>query len=709
MLTFKQIQMRNFLSFGNCPQLVELDVDAMTLIMGINNDSPGEASESRNGVGKSSIIQGLHFALYGKSIENNIKVNNLVNKTNKKNCEVEVQFQKDGITYTIQRGRNPAYLKFLINGANSEENQAQGENKDTQKEIQDIIGMSQELFTQIVTLTTSADSFLSAPANRQRFIIEELLTITKLSEKAEKLKELNRNVRESIDREKFKISTLESSNEKILNTIYDIENTSLSFEKERKENISNLTFKSNELNLINFDSELTKLEQNDLNKEINNKIQSLKTAVANEQNKSTMWIFENTKKIQNIQKTIDTLNQVDIQSEMDSHDNIKLWEELHTILIKNQNDYKTSTIRLQSDERVRQSLLTDISKLEKQLQSAKDEKCPFCLGALNSSHTHLTDKLYQQLTEKKQALDDLDIEIEKQKNEIKTIDIFDMPPKPETFYKNRDDANLHLVQLAALQDQKSNIELSINPHLSTILDLQKELDLYSVKEMHDTLFKDQKELFSTKNELSNIQRLIQENTDKINPYTTQIESLYSTIQQINYDEINRLKKILEHQEFLIKLLTDKNSFVRKIIIDKNLSFINNRLNVYMNKASSQHTITIINDLSTEITKMGETYDFDNLSRGERNRVTTSLALAFRDIFESLNYEINSLFIDEYFDQGMDPAGTIACYNMVLDLSKSRNKNCFLITHKEELLSKSSNVISVIMENGFSTLQSQNED
>ena len=99
------------------------------------------------------------------------------------------------------------------------------------------------------------------------------------------------------------------------------------------------------------------------------------------------------------------------------------------------------------------------------------------------------------------------------------------------------------------------------------------------------------------------------------------------LQEISFDKINELTKIGDHYKFLQDLLTSKDSFVRKKIIDQNLSYLNSRLTNYLDKIGLPHTVVFKNDLSVEITELGRELDFDNLSRGERNRLILGLSLA----------------------------------------------------------------------------------
>ena len=163
--------------------------------------------------------------------------------------------------------------------------------------------------------------------------------------------------------------------------------------------------------------------------------------------------------------------------------------------------------------------------------------------------------------------------------------------------------------------------------------------------------------------------------------------------------MNNLK---EHQEFLLKLLTSKDSFIRKKIIDQNLAYLNNRLTFYLDKMGLPHSVTFLNDLTVEITQLGQDLDFDNLSRGERNRLILGLSWSFRDVWESLYQNINLLFIDELIDNGLDASGVESALAVLKKMARERNKNIYLISHKDELIGRVNNVLKVIKENGFTS-------
>ena len=188
------------MSVGNTTQAVDFNKQQLTLVLGENLDQGGDDSGSRNGTGKTTIINALSYALYGQALTN-IRRDNLVNKTNNKGMLVTLTFEKDGKEYKVERGRKPNTMKFFINNEEQElSDQSQGDSRKTQEDINDLLGMSHDMFKHIVALNTYTEPFLALKNNDQRAIIEQLLGITLLSEKADLY--VSRYVLQGIDLQK---------------------------------------------------------------------------------------------------------------------------------------------------------------------------------------------------------------------------------------------------------------------------------------------------------------------------------------------------------------------------------------------------------------------------------------------------------------------------------------------------------------------------
>ena len=583
MIKIKDLTVRNFMSVGAQTQAINFDKGQLTLVLGENLDLGGDDSGARNGTGKTTIINGLSYAIFGTALTN-IKKDNLVNKINNKGMLCTVSFEKDGIDYRIERGRKPNILKFTVNGQEQEspdQDESQGDSRETQKDIEDVFGMTHDMFKHLVALNTYTEPFLSMRAADQRAIIEQLLGITQLSEKAEALKEQVKQSKDNISTENTKLETIKASNERIQQSIESLERKQRLWEEQHETALANLT------------KAIEKL----LDVEIDEEIANQRALV--EWNKS--------------KKERDSL----------------------TVLIAKQ----TSTL-----EREQRTL----EKLERELITLADHKCHSC-----GQDLHDTKHDEMMFAKSKQ--------VEESQGHLKT----------------------HGEELSELNEALSLVgELGQCPTV-----------------IYDNL----EQALNHKNTLSGLERDLEIKVAEDNPYIEQIEELRNTaVQEVDYEGVNRLVRIKDHQEFLHKLLTNKDSFIRKRIIDQNLAYLNQRLTYYLDKIGLPHLVEFQNDLTVIITQLGQDLDFDNLSRGERNRLILSMSWAFRDVWENLYQAINLLFIDELVDSGMDASGVESSIAVLKKMTRERNKNVFLISHRDDLTSRVNHVLKVIKENGFTS-------
>ena len=261
MIKIKDLTVKNFMSVGNQTQAIDFNKEQLTLVLGENLDQGGDDAGSRNGTGKTTIINALSYALYGNALTN-IKRNNLINKTNSKGMLVTLHFEKDGLDYRIERGRSPNIMKFYVNDEEQElVDESQGDSRKTQEFLNGLLGMSHDMFKHVVALNTYTEPFLSMRQNDQRAIIEQLLGITLLSEKAENLKEQIKQTRDAITEETAKIEGIQTANSKIENTIESLQSTQKAWLAKKKKDSEKLTKSINELEHLNIDKELTAHEK----------------------------------------------------------------------------------------------------------------------------------------------------------------------------------------------------------------------------------------------------------------------------------------------------------------------------------------------------------------------------------------------------------------------------------------------------------------
>ena len=582
-IKIKNLTVRNFMSVGAQTQAIDFDRGQLTLVLGENLDLGGDDSGARNGTGKTTIINGLSYAIYGQALTN-IKRDNLINKINGKGMLTTVTFDKDGVEYHIERGRKPNILKFSINGQEqqlTDLDESQGDSRETQKAIEEMISMKHEMFKHLVALNTYTEPFLSMKAAEQRAIIEQLLGITLLSEKAEALKEQIKLTKEAVATENTRIETVKASNERIQ--------------------------------------------------------QSIESLIR----KQRMWEEQKETALTNLLKSIDRLSDIDIDVEIANQRALVEWS-------KNNKDKNSLVSLIAKQTSAVEKEQRNLEKLENELVSLAEHKCHSC-----GQEVH--DEKYESM----------------------------MAGKVKQVTESKDNVTVQEKELG---------------------DLKEALDMLGVLGIcPEVIYDSLEQALNHKNTLSGLERDIIIKTAEENPYDDQITELKETaVQEIDWNNLNELVRVKDHQEFLYKLLTNKDSFVRKRIIDQNLAFLNQRLTYYLDKIGLPHTVEFQNDLTVIITQLGQDLDFDNLSRGERNRLILSLSWAFRDVWENLYHSINLLFIDELVDSGMDASGVESSIAVLKKMTRERDKNVFLISHRDDLTSRVNHVLKVIKENGFTS-------
>lgn len=272
-------------------------------------------------------------------------------------------------------------------------------------------------------------------------------------------------------------------------------------------------------------------------------------------------------------------------------------------------------------------------------------------------------------------------------------------------YKNTIDKISDLTNEIELATNKiSELEIESSSFLTKLSELNLELDpisnlLFSLK---DTPSFNQINLWERtpielKNKLDNIS--VQQN-----PFLDMYDELVEIeIPKIDYSKINELTKISEHQNFLLKLLTKKDSFLRKAILNKNLPFLNKQLSKYLILMGLKFKVNFESDLSASISLNGNKFDFGNLSAGQRARVNIALSVAFRDLLQQIHTSFNIWFLDEILDVGLDTLGVQMAAKLVKLKAQDDSLSTYIISHRDEVLGIFDNTIEIHLKQNFSYL------
>ena len=496
---------------------------------------------------------------------------------------VSLDFSVGAQQYRIERGRKPNLLKFYVDNQEKavQDDNAQGDSRETQDNIENILGLSHDMFKHIMALNTYTEPFLSLKANDQRTIIEQLLGITVLSERADKIKEHNRSTKEGITQEEFRVRAVQEAN-----------------------------------------------------KRIEEQIDSLKR-------RQGMWVTKHEEEKTKLETALESLQQIDIDAEIKAHKDHTAWEQRR----KDINDFTTTISRGKLDMGREEKA---VIKLAAEIDTLESHTCHTCGQAFHDSkHEQVLEDKKKDLAGARTSREEYSAGLASLEDALAALGPLGKPPK--MFYDKEEDAIQHRANLANLQTQLVSKVAEVDPYTEQIADMQNQ-----------------------------------------------------ALQEVNYDTLNEFTRLQEHQEFLLKLLTSKDSFIRKKIIEQNLSYLNARLTHYLDRIGLPHTVIFQNDLTVSIEELGRELDFDNLSRGERNRLILSMSWAFRDVFESLYQPINVLFIDEMIDNGLDTQGVESALALLKQMSRERHKSIWLVSHRDELSGRVENILKVVKENGFTS-------
>lgn len=588
MIVFKTLTLRNFLSFGASPTVVKLDKQGTTLIVGKDLDNTVNG-DGANGVGKTTILNALCYALYDKTISD-ISKDNLVNDINKKQMEVTLEFENNGVLYFINRQRK---MKAGASGNNvylykDGDDVTLDSMANTNGEIERIIGMPFDLFVRIAAFSANSTPFLdlpsrSATAANQTDIIEGLFGLKMLSERADMLKAQTKDSETSYKMLVAQAEQLEKEKQRHEEQIASAKRRMVAWEKSHKEEIKDLKQQIKEVDAVDIEKERELIEQAELMESV---------------------ISEAASRIR-----------------------------------EHKRDIKEATAIIKSNE-------AEIASLE-------ESKCPYCEQEFHDTQSKLKacKKAVAGATEiLAEAEAGLKIETELTETNNETLAVIE---KKQTVTSER--------QLSKIETQRT----SLREHLE----------------------KEEKQE---------------------NPHFEQYEELL----EVNFDDdvdmkqVTELETLIAHQKFLYKLLTKKDSFVRKTLLNKNIPFLNRRLHHYLSELGLPHTVEFTHELSARITQFGREKDFGNLSNGQRARVNLALSLSFRDVLQNLHDHINFCMFDEVLDVGLDALGVQAAAKMLKHKAREEQLCLFIISHRDEVENAFDRIMTVEMSKGFSYINEE---
>lgn len=407
--------------------------------------------------------------------------------------------------------------------------------------------------------------------------------------------------------------------------------------------------------------------------------------------RAARWEAQRTVDIQKILNDITTLNNIDFETEESLHQEIS---RLSSVLSPIESQIRELTTKHTAKKNERYSKNTDIAllesgiakkeqdlkKIKSELDHLADAKCPYCL---------------QKYVDTKAKIDELTVKVQKLDSDLVT-----------------DRETLEVLKAAALEfNERVKLESftlfnEIDEKKSTTVDLTSELS--EIKAV--ILYKSEKDLISAKNSLSVLQDKVTNLSASSNPHTESITALEKEGEvTVDHDRLEELLLLQEHQQFLIKLLMDKNSFIRKNIISKTLPFLNKRIGYYTQSLNLPHLTIFQSDMSCEITQYGRKLDHGNLSNGEKKKLNLSICLAFRDVLTFNHAKFNVLFTDEIDGGSISGPDVDSLITLIKHKAWDDGLGIYIISHRPEFDGRCDRNLVVRKERGFSNIITQPDE
>lgn len=571
-LKFKKARWRNFMSFGNSWSEIDFTDGQAVFISGENHDTG-----SKNGCGKTTILNVIVYALYDKPFDN-ISLPRLINSTNAaKNTLMEVEFSwlQGTDEYMVHRRRGESHgVTFYMNELDITPDSV----NETDNQIVQTLGLSYEIFTRTIAFSGSTPPFLDLPVSQQRNYIEELFNISILSEKAAKLKRLINDTEADIKVEQAIIKEKETA---------------------------------------------AKVQEKQL---------------ADMQQKVVAWEQQNEANIVRLKKRIEQIANIDFEHE----------EQLIVEVTETKSDINNINNLLASEDRAISRAKTALAQKKLEHEHLEHNNCPYCLQLMPNSTEKATVVLKQ--------LNDIHEEVD-----LRTIN-------QKNYASMFDELNSKLSKIS-------------NPKFNTIQDLMK-----------------------AKSDAAIIHHQLDQLTSAINPHFETFEMFESEVKIVpDYSRLDKLKSRLEHQQFLLKLLTDKNSFIRRKIISRTIPFLNLQLNYYSAQLGLPHLVKFMDDMNCEVSEFNRVLDFGNLSSGEKKRVNLAMSLAFRDVLHHLHAKVNMLFVDE-IDQSLCQLGVEGVISLLKKKTHEDKLATLVVMHREGVSHRFHKELIIHKNNGFSEME-----
>lgn len=734
MIRLLRVTIRNFQSFGNVPTTVELDTHLTTLILGRNKDV-GEDGDSRNAAGKSVLFNAIFWCMFDEGIDET-KQDEHINLFNGKHMEVKLEFEVDGLTYQLTRGRKPNRVELLQNGNPV----TMHGTRNTDESIHYLFKTNAVIFRNTYLMDANSEPFMKMKAAVQRDFMENFLDLNLLTVRAKALKHIRDENKVAITLEENNLANQRNNNDRARNQIATLSSKIVEWDNTRRREIDELSANIGKLEAIDIPENLGIHGRHEADLELISKYEkeyatydhrlevlNTKLTALDKEEQSLVFVKQAADKWD--QDQVEHLSKLHTEEAGLKAQGFDYLVPIHEHAARLNDELKVKQGEIAKLEPKLEAVSKELTDLERQRTTLLDGKCPYCAGPLHDkSKLSKVEETHANRTTIRQSIEtQLETALNQEENIQKAIaeTQSSLAGKPTLKECNAGLSRLETLALLIINAQKPNPNRVLVEHkqqaLSTLQaensreKLTNEIDkvVNDATQVAELLESSKKSLTSVagipsrmeldrivqKLEASRAQKIALENNRK-NPYQEQVDVLTASISEPDESKLLSLKTEQEHCDILIKLLTDSKSFVRKNIIDNYVPFLNTKINAYLERVDSAHTVKMNPDLTTELYYSDFPVSYASCSKGEKLRLNFSTSMAFRDLASTFGKNFNAMFIDEFFDAGSDPG----FFKKVFAIIDKEDKSVFIISHRDELKALADVEVTAVKERGFTTLE-----
>lgn len=613
----------------------------------------------------------------------------------------------------------------------------------TNKLLEQIIGIPYDMFIYIITISYSSRSFFDLKLRStssevgQVEIIEKLFDMTRLTDKAEALKIQMKVTDEELSKAKQKYDLLMGERERHDQQLVSAKSRVSMWNDTHDAEIINLERTVSEIVPVDYEAEAIKIQHySEFVNNLNNTKRELSKAIANVDNtnqKIKDWSNVNTRDILNTQSKLDEANSIDVDLEYQTHEKLTALDveisENNTALLKAKQVAADICKEIILSEKAIDACRSIIEKAEGEIYHLKDNTCPYCSQPFVDTKTKIAENekrivdSTEASAEEKEVLETLRVKF----NEYDAGIIPTLTRSITELQKTRRElsSSLKTSSIKELMEVSKNIETlterlktlenDVNPHTESLShwnEIVTELEEVVLEDTTiekslavDLMFTDIQQLNKLQRGNENIIAELNRAKVQVNPHIEALEELEAIeLDPIDMEDINKLVNIQEHQKFLQKLLTKRDSFIRKNLLNTKIPYLNARFAHHANELGLKHTVEFTNELSAEISQFGNSIGYGNLSHGQQARVNLALSFAFRDVLQNAKNYVNICLLDEALDDGLDTVGIQAAFKALKRQAEESNIALFIITHRDEVENMFDKKLTIQFQNGFSQLK-----